>query len=273
MSDEAKKITMEDGNKNIYIAMASSLRFPLNEIVAWAIFGDGIFVEDGSLLYSNYADGCLDTDLVNLEHLELMDNIEKDIKQYIDKSINDVDFSTINSAKKGITNILDKFLPTKYKELTSLAYKRNSSFKGFPIWWAALIIAYREMGIFAFKNGSYFVAIQLNDFCKECQSQAMFKNIAFINAYQKKLSERHKKNGSKGGSKKGVNYREPKEKALNYHDKHFSKQCENGKFIYSNAAAARKIVSHFDKIEQSLGYEDNSLANIISKHRKQHFTK
>lgn len=264
---------MEYANKDIYIAMASSLQFPLNEIVAWAIFGDSTFVEDNALLYSNYSDASLETDIINSEHLELMSNIERDVKQCINESSNDVNFSTINSAENGIKNILDRFLSAKYKELTSLRHKRNSSFKGLPIWWAALIIAYREMGIFAFKNGSYYVAMQLNEFCKECQSQAMFKNIAFIKSYQKKLSDKHKKYGSKGGSQKGINYSEPKKKALDYHDKYFSKQRENGKFIYSNAAAARKTVSHFDKIKQSLGYEDNSLANIIAKHRKQHFTK
>ena len=195
MSDNTEILTMEGVNKDIYIAMASSLQFPLNEIVAWAIFGDSTFVEDNALLYSNYADVSLDTDIINPEHLELMNNIEQDIKQCIDKNSQNVDLSTIDSSTRGINIILDEFLPKKYNELMFLTTKKNSSFKGLPIWWAALIIAYREMGIFAFKIRRYYVAMQLNEFCKECQSQAMFKNIAFIKAYQKKLSARNKIGG------------------------------------------------------------------------------
>ena len=268
MSDNTEILTMEGVNKDIYIAMASSLQFPLNEIVAWAIFGDSTFVEDNALLYSNYADVSLDTDIINSEHLELMNNIEQDIKQCIDKNSQNVDLSTIDSTNTGINIILDEFLPKKYNELMFLTTKKNSSFKGLPIWWAALIIAYREMGIFAFKNGSYYVAMQLNEFCKECQSQAMFKNIAFIKAYQKKLSEKYKKDGSKGGSQKGINYSEPKKKALDYHDKYLSDKNEKGKPVYSNDKSAREILSYFEKQSVHLGYTERSLSNLIRKHRK-----
>ncbi len=190
-----KDITMEDMNEDIYLAMANSLRFPLNEIVAWAIFGDSTFIDESDLLYSNYADLSLDNNIINSEHLDLMNDIEQDIKKYIDENALNVDFSTIDSATKSIEGILTRFLLVKNKELTSL-HQKNSVFKGFSIWWGALVIAYREMAIFAYKNGKYYVAMQLSEFCKECQSQMMFKNVAFIKAYQKKLSARNKIGGN-----------------------------------------------------------------------------
>ncbi len=196
VSDNTEILTMDSVNKDIYITMASSLQFPLNEVVAWAIFGDSTFVEDNTLLYSNYADVNLDTDIINSEHLELMSNIEQDIKQCIEENSQNVDHSTMDSTNTGINIILDAFLPKKYNELIFLTTKKNSPFKGLPIWWAALVIAHREMGVFAFKNGSYYVAMQLNQFSRECQSQIMFKNIAFIKAYQKKLSARNKIGGN-----------------------------------------------------------------------------
>lgn len=267
MSDSNEILTMEDMNKDIYRAMANSLQFPLNEIVAWGIFGDSTFVEDNALLYSNYADASLDTDIINSEHLELMNSIEQDVKHCIAENSHNVDFSTIDSAEKGIEHILDGFLLVKYEELTLLMTKKNSSFKGFPISWAALIIAYREMGIFAYQNGSYYVAMQLSEFCKECQARAMFKNIAFIKAYQKKLSEKHKKDGSKGGSMKGINYSEPKKKALDYHDKYLSDKNEKGKHVYSNDKASIEIIEHFTRKKEDLGYAPRSLSNIIRQHR------
>ena len=263
MDYKNKKITMEDLNKDIYLAMANSLRFPLNEIVAWAIFGDSTFVNENAMLYSNYADINLDDALINKSHLELMNTIEQDIKQYIDENTDTADFSTMNSTEDVINNILDRFLPTKCQELTLLFCQKDSTFKGFSIWWAALIIAYREMAIFAYKHGSYYLAMQLSESCKECQSQMMFKNIAFIEAYKKKLSKDHKKNGSKGGSQKGVNYSEPKQKALDYHDKYLDSKNEKDKYVYSNDKAAREIIAHF----KNLGYAERSLSNVISKHR------
>lgn len=260
---------MEDVNKDIYLAMANSLKFPLNEVVAWAIFGDSTFVAENANLYSNYAGLSLDNTLINKSHLELMNTIEQDIKQCIDENTDRINFSTINSTNEGINNILDKFLPAKCQELTLLLCKKGNAFKGFPIWWAALVIAYREVAIFAFKNGSYYLAMQLSESCKECQSQMMFKNIAFIKAYQEKLSKEQKENGSKGGSKKGVNYSEPKQKALDYHDKYLSDRNEKGKHFYSAPKAAREIISHFERKYEHLGYVEGSLSNIIREHRNE----
>ena len=198
MDYKNKEITMEDLNQDIYLAMANSLRFPLNEIVAWAIFGDSTFVNENDMLYSNYADITLDNALINKSHLELMNTIEQDIKQCIDENTHSIDFSTLHSTNEGIDNILDKFLPNKYEELTSLLCQKDNVFKGLPIWWAALVIAYREVAIFAYKNGSYYLAMQLSESCKECQSQMMFKNIAFIKAHKKKISNINKKNSITG---------------------------------------------------------------------------
>ena len=189
MNNDTKETAMEDVNNDLHLTIARNLLFPLNEIVAWAIFGDSTFlVPEESLIYSNYADLSLDTDIINSKHLELMNNIEQDIKQQIDKNADNVDFSTRDSANKDIKKILDDFLPRKYKELGILVFKKNTRFKGAPIWWAALVIAYREVAFFAFKNGSYYVAIQLHEFCKDCQAQMMFKNVAFDKDHKNKLS-------------------------------------------------------------------------------------
>ena len=198
MDYKNKKISMEDVNKDIYLAMANSLKFPLNEIVAWAIFGDNTFVNENALLYSNYADTTLDNALINESHLELMNTIEQDIKQCIDENTDNVDFSTMHSTNEGINNILDIFLPAKCQELNLLLRQKDSIFRGLPIWWAALVIAYRELAIFAYKNGSYYLAMQFSESCNECQSQMMFKNIAFIKAYQEKLSNINKTNSITG---------------------------------------------------------------------------
>ena len=267
MDYKNKKISMEDVNKDIYLAMANSLKFPLNEIVAWAIFGDSTFVNENAKLYSNYADITLDNALINESHLELMNTIEQDIKQCIDENTDKVDFSTMHSTNEGINNILDIFLPAKCQELTLLLRQKDSIFRGLPIWWAALVIAYRELAIFAYKNGSYYLAMQFSESCNECQSQMMFKNIAFIKAYQEKLSKEQKKNGSKGGSKKGVNYSEPKRKALDYHDKYLSDKNNKDKFVYSNDKAAREIITYFESKSKHLGYAERSLSNIIREHR------
>ena len=273
MNDNTESTIMEKINKSPYLTMKQNLSYPINELVAWGVFGDSTFLESDAFLYSNYSELDINSASMNTAHIELMNSIERDVKQFIADNSYRADLSTKDSTYNSINNLLNDFLLQKYEDLNSLIKKKNSIFEGFVISWAALVIAYREMALFAFANENYYVAMQLNEFCRECQAQMVFKNFAFIEAHRKELSNKYKEIGSKGGSKKGVNYREPKERALNYHDKHFGKQLENGKFIYSSAAAARKIVSHFDKIEQSLGYEDNSLANIIAKHRKQHFTK
>lgn len=261
---------MEDVNKSPKVTMKLNLSYPINELVAWAIFGDSTFIKDNAFLYSNYAEPNANTAFINTAHIELMNSIEQDIRQCIDENSQNVDFSTIDSTTKDINIILDEFLPKKYTELTLLMTKKNSAFKA-PIWWAALVIAYREMALFAFSNDNFYVAIQLSEFCRECQAQMVFKNIAFIEAYQKKLSEKHKKDGSKGGSQKGTNYSEPKKKALDYHDRYFSEKNSNGSFIYSGDKASRKILEYFDGIGDSLGYEPKSLVRHINAHRNQHF--
>ncbi|MBI0427154.1 hypothetical protein [Psychrobacter sp. NG27] len=267
MSNEAEKFTMDDLNKSLYVTMKLNLRYPINEIVAWSIFGDTTFLEPNTLLYSNYSEGIVKNISINKAHIELMNNIEQDIKKYISKNIHNVDFSTMDSADESINDLLDDFLPKKHKELALLSFKKNSIFKGYPIWWASLVIAYREMAIFAFSNENYYVAIQLNEFCRECQAQMVFKNVVFIRDYEKKLSNKYKKMGSKGGSRKSINYSEPKRKALNYHDKYLVDRNDKGKFIYSNDKSAREIISYFERKTVHLGYTERSLSNIISKHR------
>lgn len=99
----------------------------------------------------------------------------------------------------------------------------------------------------------------------------VFKNVVFIRDYEKKLSNKYKKMGSKGGSRKSINYSEPKKKALDYHDRYFSEKNSNGSFIYSGDKASRKILEYFDDIGDSLGYEPKSLVRHINAHRNQHF--
>lgn len=274
MSDNIENFTMEDVNKSLYVTIKLNLRHPLNKIVIWGIFGDGNYLKkDNSFIYSNYAD--IEDFLIKPEHVDFIDGIEKEIKHFIHKRAHSVDFSTMDSADKGMADILDDYLRQKNEEIVALMKKKKKRkiAVNAPIFWAPLIISHREMALFAFENGSYYLAIQYHEACREFLTRLMFNNVGFIREYQKMLAAKNKKIASKGGSQKGINYSKPREIALDYHDKHFSQQDENGRFIYSSARAAKEIVQHFDKINQSLGYEPSSLANIISPHRKQHFTK
>lgn len=79
----------------------------------------------------------------------------------------------------------------------------------------------------------------------------------------------NKERGVKGGSQKGANYSEPKQKALNFHDEYLGAKNEKGKFTYSNDKSAREIISYFEKKSIHLGYTERSLSNIISKHRRE----
>lgn len=81
------------------------------------------------------------------------------------------------------------------------------------------------------------------------------------------ISNEYKKIGKKGGSQKGINYSEPKQKALDYHDKYLNAKNDKGKHVYSNDKAAREIIAYFESKSVHLGYAERSLSNIISKHR------
>ena len=85
------------------------------------------------------------------------------------------------------------------------------------------------------------------------------------------LASNYKSIGKKGGNKKAENYKKPREKALDYHDQHFSKKNEDGKFTYSNDKASEKIIDHFKQKKEDLGYEVRSLSKHVSSHRKQYF--
>lgn len=88
-----------------------------------------------------------------------------------------------------------------------------------------------------------------------------------INAF---LSQFHSKRAAMGGEAKRKNYEDKKDKAIEYleGDNKFSELKNNGRYKISNASAAREIVKYYDSIGQSLGYAENSLANIIRDHRK-----
>ena len=84
------------------------------------------------------------------------------------------------------------------------------------------------------------------------------------------LSQFHSKRAAMGGEAKRKNYEDKKDKAIEYleSDNKFNELRSNGRYRVSNASAAREIIKHYDNIGQSLGYAENSLANIIGEHRK-----
>lgn len=88
-----------------------------------------------------------------------------------------------------------------------------------------------------------------------------------INAF---LSQFHSKRAAMGGEAKRKNYEDKKDKAIEYLEVNnkFSELKNNGRYKVSNASAAREIIKYYDSIGQSLGYAENSLANIIRDHRK-----
>lgn len=132
------------------------------------------------------------------------------------------------------------------------------------------LMLYKELAYLAFDNGFYDVS------CWHHEATVLMYGGSITNERfnpsdyveeSEVLSRNYRRIGAKGGSQKGINYQEPKEKALNYHDKHFSKKNENCKFIYSADKAAEQIIDHFKQEKEDLGYAVRSLSNIISKHR------
>ncbi len=80
---------------------------------------------------------------------------------------------------------------------------------------------------------------------------------------------------SLGGLAKRRNYQSKKDKAINFlnSESKYKNLKPNGSFEISNAKAAREIIKYFDDLHQSLGYAENSLANIIGEYRKSNFSK
>ena len=132
------------------------------------------------------------------------------------------------------------------------------------------LMLYKELAYLAFEHGLYDVA------CWHHEATVLMYGGAITNERfnpsdyideSEVLSRNYRRIGAKGGSQKGINYSEPKQKALIYHDKHLSEKNEKGKYIYSNDKAAREIISYFERKSEHLGYTERSLSNIISKHR------
>ena len=94
--------------------------------------------------------------------------------------------------------------------------------------------------MFEFKNGSYYVAMQLSEFCKDCQSQIMFKNIEFIDEHKKKLSD----NNRKAANKRWQPRREEKKKRK---EQYLQIMKEKGFSTYTDAAAYIKQYVDTDK--------------------------
>lgn len=132
------------------------------------------------------------------------------------------------------------------------------------------LMLYKELAYLAFDNGLYDIS------CWHHEATVLMYGSAITNdrlnpsdyvAESDILSRNYRLIGSKGGSQKGINYKEPKQKALNHHDRYLSKKNDKDKFIYSNDKAAREIISYFERKSVYLGYTERSLSNIISKHR------
>lgn len=133
------------------------------------------------------------------------------------------------------------------------------------------LMLYKELAYLAFEHGLYDVS------CWHHEATVLMYGGAITNERfnpseyieeSEVLSRNYREIGAKGGSQKGINYSEPKQKALDYHDKCLSEKNEKGKYIYSNDKAAREIISYFERKSEHLGYTERSLSNIISKHRK-----
>lgn len=132
------------------------------------------------------------------------------------------------------------------------------------------LMLYKELAYLAFDHGLYDVS------CWHHEATVLMYGGAITNERfnpsdyldeSEILSRNYRRIGAKGGSQKAQNYREAQQKALNYHDRYLSEKNNKGKFIYSNDKAARKIIEHFERNSDDLGYTERSLSNIISKHR------
>lgn len=258
--NNTESCTMEDVNQNLYVTMKLNLRYPINELVAWGVFGDTKSLESETFLYSNYSETDIKTASINLEHIKLMNSIEQDIKQFIAKNNSNVDFSTMHSTHESINELLEHFLSKKYEELTSLLSDKNSVFKDYSIWWAYLVIAYREMAIFAFDNVNYYVATQLNEFCRECQAQMVFKNIVFIENYKNKFSAKNKKASE-------ARWQPHREERVKRKRKYLKIMKDKGFSTYSDAATYIKL--HVD-VDKSPSF--NTVSRLLSEADKGNFS-
>lgn len=132
------------------------------------------------------------------------------------------------------------------------------------------LMLYKELAYLAFNEGLYDVSCWHHEATVLMYGGSIaderFNPSDYIDESEV-LSRNYRRIGAKGGSQKGINYSEPKQKALIYHDKHLSEKNEKGKYIYSNDKAAREIISYFERKSEHLGYTERSLSNIISKHR------
>lgn len=136
------------------------------------------------------------------------------------------------------------------------------------------LMLYKELAYLAFNDGFYDVACWHHEAAVLMYGGAITNDRFNPSDYIEEsevLSRNYRKIGAKGGSQKGANYSEPQQKALNYHDKYLAEKNKKGKYTYSGSKAAREIITHFEREREDLGYEENSLANIIRKHRKKHF--
>lgn len=137
------------------------------------------------------------------------------------------------------------------------------------------VILHRQLAILAYDMGFYHISCKQHELAVLIYGGLNIANRIDADQYleaSEVLARNYKKIGSKGGSQKGINYSEPKQKALSYHDKYLSDKNEKGRFIYSNDKAAREIISYFESKSESLGYAERSLSNIIRKHRNRQTT-
>ncbi|MGP9519106.1 hypothetical protein [Psychrobacter sp. AOP7-C1-14] len=136
------------------------------------------------------------------------------------------------------------------------------------------VILHRQLAILAYDIGFYHISCKQHEVAMLIYGGLNITTKIDVEQYLREdevLSRNYKTIGAKGGAQKGANYSKPKEKALEYHDQHFSKKNEDGKFIYSNDKASEKIIDHFKQEKEDLGYEVRSLSKHISLHRKQQF--
>ena len=136
------------------------------------------------------------------------------------------------------------------------------------------VILYRQLAILAYDIGFYHISCKQHEVAVLIYGGLHIATKIDIEQYLREgevLSRNYKTIGAKGGAQKGANYSEPRKKALDYHDQHFSKKNEDGKFTYSNDKASEKIIDHFKQKKEDLGYEVRSLSKHLSLHRKQHF--
>lgn len=261
MDYKNKKISMEDVNRSPKAAIKCMISKPFNPVIAYAAFADKNNLNDigmlGDLINPKHEG------LVNPEHIEILDDIERRIKIHIKNNANNIDFSTYDNAFDSLMSVSNTFVKEeRNKILKGLIYKKNTKHLVAWGWWGTNIIINRELSLTAYANSHYQVAILFHSISKELHLQSFFTNIHSIKMRNNELSA----SGKKSAHTRWGNVVERQRRKYLELDEQYQKNTGE---MLTNEGMATLIFNHGDN-EFNVGFE--TIRDHLSAARKGVFT-